>query len=129
MIAQAKPKPAPINVTPGASAHRRAGQTLTQSPGPTNCVALIDVNAISDPNKVTVGTSHLRSPVKRPRQSPNRRKTSTPTHQRDTSRINFKPKFSRNPTVAAKGPTGGPTAHCRWIGPTGSQGAAKWCQA
>ena len=66
VIAQAKPKPDPIQVTPGATEHTVGrGQTLTkiamayQLPVAT----LIDINAISDPNKVNVGTTlYLKSP-------------------------------------------------------------------
>ena len=66
VIAQAKPKPAPIQVTPGASEHTVGrGQTLTQIARAYQLpvATLIDINAISDPNKVTVGTTlYLKSP-------------------------------------------------------------------
>ena len=66
VIAQAKPKPAPIQVTPGASEHTVGrGQTLTQIARAYQLpvATLIDINAISDPNKVTVGTRlYLKSP-------------------------------------------------------------------
>ena len=66
VIAQAKPKPAPIQVTSGASEHTVGrGQTLTQIARAYQLpvATLIDINAISDPNKVTVGTRlYLKSP-------------------------------------------------------------------
>ena len=66
VIAQAKPKPAPIQVSPGASEHTVGrGQTLTQIARAYQLpvATLIDINAISDPNKVTVGTRlYLKSP-------------------------------------------------------------------
>ncbi len=67
VIAQAKPKPAPIQVTPGASEHTVGrGQTLTQIARAYQLpvATLIDINAISDPNKVNVGTTlYLKSPT------------------------------------------------------------------
>ena len=66
VIAQAKPKPDPIQVTPGASEHTVGrGQTLTQIARAYQLpvATLIDINAISDPNKVNVGTTlYLKSP-------------------------------------------------------------------
>ena len=66
VIAQSRPKPAPINVTPGASEHTvERGQTLTQIARAYELpvATLIDINAISDPNKVTVGTTlYLKAP-------------------------------------------------------------------
>ena len=66
VIAQAKPKPAPIQVTPGASEHTVGrGQTLTQIARAYELpvATLIDINAISDPNKVKVGTTlYLKAP-------------------------------------------------------------------
>ena len=65
-IAQAKPKAAPIRVVPGASQHTVGrGQTLTQIARAYQLpvATLIDLNAISDPNKVKVGTTlYLQSP-------------------------------------------------------------------
>ena len=58
VIAKAKPKPAPIRVVPGASQHTvDRGQTLTQIARAykLSMATLIDLNAISDPNKVKVG--------------------------------------------------------------------------
>ena len=67
VIAQAKPKPAPIQVTSGASEHTVGrGQTLTQIARAYQLpvATLIDINAISDPNKVNVGTTlYLKSPT------------------------------------------------------------------
>ena len=66
VIAQSRPKPAPINVTPGASEHTvERGQTLTQIARADKLpvATLIDINAISNPNKVTVGTTlYLKAP-------------------------------------------------------------------
>ena len=66
VIAQSRPKPAPINVTPGASEHTvERGQTLTQIARAYKLpvATLIDINAISNPNKVTVGTRlYLKAP-------------------------------------------------------------------
>ena len=66
VIAQSRPKPAPINVTPGASEHTvERGQTLTQIARAYELpvATLIDINAISNPNKVTVGTTlYLKAP-------------------------------------------------------------------
>ena len=66
VIAQPKPKPAPINVRPGASEHTvERGQTLTQIARAYELpvATLIDINAISNPNKVTVGTTlYLKAP-------------------------------------------------------------------
>ena len=66
LIAQAKQKLAPIQVTPGAREHTVGrGQTLTQIARAYQLpvATLIDINAISDPNKVTVGTTlYLKSP-------------------------------------------------------------------
>ena len=66
VIAQAKPKPAPIQVMPGASEHTVGrGQTLTQIARAYELpvATLIDINAISDPNKVKVGTTlYLKAP-------------------------------------------------------------------
>ena len=66
VITQSRPKPAPINVTPGASEHTvERGQTLTQIARAYELpvATLIDINAISNPNKVTVGTTlYLKAP-------------------------------------------------------------------
>ena len=66
VIAQSRPKPAPINVRPGASEHTvERGQTLTQIARAYKLpvATLIDINAISNPNKVTVGTTlYLKAP-------------------------------------------------------------------
>lgn len=66
VIAQSRPKPAPINVRPGASEHTvERGQTLTQIARAYELpvATLIDINAISNPNKVTVGTTlYLKAP-------------------------------------------------------------------
>ena len=66
VIAQPKPKPAPIQVTPGAREHTVGrGQTLTQIARAYELpvATLIDINAISDPNKVKVGTTlYLKAP-------------------------------------------------------------------
>ena len=66
VIAQSRPKPAPINVRPGASEHTvERGQTLTQIARAYKLpvATLIDINTISNPNKVTVGTTlYLKAP-------------------------------------------------------------------
>ena len=66
VIARAKPKPAPIRVVPGASQHTVGrGQTLTQIARAYKLpvATLVDLNAISNPNKVKVGTTlYLKSP-------------------------------------------------------------------
>lgn len=66
LIARAKPKPAPIRVIPGASQHTVGrGQTLTQIARAYKLpvATLVDLNAISNPNKVKVGTTlYLKSP-------------------------------------------------------------------
>ena len=66
VIARAKPKPAPIQVVPGASQHTVGrGQTLTQIARAYKLpvATLVELNAISNPNKVKVGTTlYLKSP-------------------------------------------------------------------
>ena len=66
LIAQAKPKAAPIRVVPGASKHTVSrGQTLSQIARAYKLpvATLVDLNAISNPDKVKVGTTlYLRSP-------------------------------------------------------------------
>jgi len=117
VIAQPKPKPAPIQVTPGAREHTVGrGQTLTQIARAYELpvATLIDINAISDPNKVTVGTRlYLTAPEQpmakaepvamakpKPRVKPQPQPTSTSTQ----ARINSKPKAQPQPsTVVAKG--------------------------
>ena len=117
VIAQPKPKPAPIQVTPGAREHTVGrGQTLTQIARAYELpvATLIDINAISDPNKVTVGTRlYLTAPEQpmakaepvamakpKPRVKPQPQPTSTSTQ----ARINSKPKAQpQAATVVAKG--------------------------
>ncbi len=117
VIAQPKPKPAPINVRPGASEHTvERGQTLTQIARAYELpvATLIDINAISDPNKVTVGTRlYLTAPEQpmvkaepvataepKPQVKPQPQPTSTSTQ----ARINSKPKAQpQAATVVAKG--------------------------
>ena len=117
VIAQPKPKPAPIQVTPGAKEHTVGrGQTLTQIARAYDLpvATLIDINAISDPNKVTVGTRlYLTAPEQpvvkaepvatakpKPQVKPQLQPTSTSTQ----ARINSKPKAQpQAATVVAKG--------------------------
>jgi LysM repeat protein len=117
VIAQPKPKPAPIHVTPGAREHTVGrGQTLTQIARAYELpvATLIDINAISDPNKVTVGTRlYLTAPEQpmakaepvamakpKPKVKPQPQPTSTSTQ----ARINSKPKAQpQAATVVAKG--------------------------
>ena len=117
VIAQPKPKPAPIHVTPGAREHTVGrGQTLTQIARAYELpvATLIDINAISDPNKVTVGTRlYLTAPAQpmakaepvamakpKPKVKPQPQPTSTSTQ----ARINSKPKAQpQAATVVAKG--------------------------
>ena len=117
VIAQPKPKPAPIQVTPGAREHTVGrGQTLTQIARAYELpvATLIDINAISDPNKVTVGTRlYLTAPEQpmakaepvamakpKPKLKPQPQPTSTSTQ----ARINSKPKAQpQAATVVAKG--------------------------
>jgi peptidoglycan endopeptidase LytE len=117
VIAQPKPKPAPIQVTPGAREHTVGrGQTLTQIARAYELpvATLIDINAISDPNKVTVGTRlYLTAPEQpmakaepvamakpKPKVKPQPQPTSTSTQ----ARINSKPKAQpQAATVVAKG--------------------------
>ena len=117
VIAQSRPKPAPINVRPGASEHTvERGQTLTQIARAYELpvATLIDINAISNPNKVTVGTRlYLKAPEQpmvkaepvataepKPQVKPQPQPTSTSTQ----ARINSKPKAQpQAATVVAKG--------------------------
>lgn len=117
VIAQPKPKPAPIQVTPGAREHTVGrGQTLTQIARAYELpvATLIDINAISDPNKVTVGTRlYLTAPEQpmakaepvamakpKPKVKPQPQPTSTSTQ----AKINNKSKAQPQPaTVVAKG--------------------------
>jgi LysM repeat protein len=117
VIAQPKPKPAPIQVTPGAREHTVGrGQTLTQIARAYELpvATLIDINAITDPNKVTVGTRlYLTAPEQpmakaepvamakpKPKVKPQPQPTSTSTQ----ARINSKPKAQpQAATVVAKG--------------------------
>ncbi|QNI43188.1 LysM peptidoglycan-binding domain-containing protein [Synechococcus sp. A15-28] len=117
VIAQPKPKPAPIQVTPGAREHTVGrGQTLTQIARAYELpvATLIDINPISDPNKVTVGTRlYLTAPEQpmakaepvamakpKPKVKPQPQPTSTSTQ----ARINSKPKAQpQAATVVAKG--------------------------
>ncbi|MDA0257960.1 MAG: LysM peptidoglycan-binding domain-containing protein, partial [Cyanobacteria bacterium] len=66
VIQKPKPKPAPIKVVAGATEHTVGrGQTLTQIARAYQLPVstLVDINSISDPNKVTVGTRlYLTSP-------------------------------------------------------------------
>ena len=117
VIAQPKPKPAPIQVTPGAREHTVGrGQTLTQIARAYELpvATMIDINAITDPNKVTVGTRlYLTAPEQpmakaepvamakpKPKVKPQPQPTSTSTQ----ARINSKPKAQpQAATVVAKG--------------------------
>jgi len=117
VIAQPKPKPAPIQVTPGAREHTVGrGQTLTQIARAYELpvATLIDINAISDPNKVTVGTRlYLTAPeqpmakaepVAMAKPKPRVKPQPHPTRTSTQARINSKPKAQPQPsTVVAKG--------------------------
>jgi LysM repeat protein len=100
VIAQAKPKPAPIQVTPGASEHTVGrGQTLTQIARAYQLpvAALIDINAISDPNKVTVGTRlYLKSP-EQPLASSGPSNSTTPNTTVVKEVVKAEPKPNANP--------------------------------
>ena len=100
VIAQAKPKPAPIQVTPGASEHTvRRGQTLTQIARAYQLpvATLIDINAISDPNKVTVGTRlYLKSP-EQPLASSGPSNSTTPNTTVVKEVVKAEPKPNANP--------------------------------
>jgi len=111
VIAQAKPKPAPIQVTPGASEHTVGrGQTLTQIARAYQLpvATLIDINAISDPNKVTVGTKlYLKSP-EQPLASSGPSNSTTPNTTVVKEVVKAEPKPNANPqpqptTTVAKG--------------------------
>jgi peptidoglycan endopeptidase LytE len=101
VIAQAKPKPAPIQVTPGASEHTVGrGQTLTQIARAYQLpvATLIDINAISDPNKVTVGTRlYLKSP-EQPLASSGPSNSTTP----NTTVVKAEPKLKPEPKPKAQ---------------------------
>ena len=90
VIQKPKPKPAPIKVVAGATEHTVGrGQTLTQIARAYQLpvATLVDINAISDPNKVTVGTRlYLTSP-------------SAPTAQ---PQLTAKPKATAQPKPAAR---------------------------
>ena len=117
VIAQAKPKPAPIQVTPGASEHTVGrGQTLTQIARAYQLpvATLIDINAISDPNKVNVGTTlYLKAPeqpvvkaepVATAEPKPQVKPQPQPTKTASQANIKSKPKAQSQPaTVVAKG--------------------------
>ena len=100
VIAQAKPKPAPIQVTPGASEHTVGrGQTLTQIARAYQLpvATLIDINAISDPNKVTVGTRlDLKSP-EQPLASSGPSNSTTPNTTVVKEVVKAEPKPNANP--------------------------------
>ena len=100
VIAQAKPKPAPIQVTPGASEHTVGrGQTLTQIARAYQLpvATLIDINAISDPNKVTVGTRlYLKSP-EQPLASSGPSNSTTPNTTVVKEVVKAEPKPNANP--------------------------------
>ena len=100
VIAQAKPKPAPIQVTPGASEHTVGrGQTLTQIARAYQLpvATLIDINAISDPNKVTVGTRlYLKSP-EQPLASSGPSNSTTPNTTVGKEVVKAEPKPNANP--------------------------------
>jgi peptidoglycan endopeptidase LytE len=101
VIAQAKPKPAPIQVSPGASEHTVGrGQTLTQIARAYQLpvATLIDINAISDPNKVTVGTRlYLKSP-EQPLASSGPSNSTTP----NTTVVKAEPKLKPEPKPKAQ---------------------------
>ena len=101
VIAQAKPKPAPIQVTSGASEHTVGrGQTLTQIARAYQLpvATLIDINAISDPNKVTVGTRlYLKSP-EQPLASSGPSNSTTP----NTTVVKAEPKLKFEPKPKPK---------------------------
>ena len=114
VIAQAKPKPAPIQVTPGASEHTVGrGQTLTQIARAYQLpvATLIDINAISDPNKVNVGTTlYLKSPAQPLATSSGPSNSTTPntTEVKEVVKAEPKPKAQPQPqptstTTQAKG--------------------------
>lgn len=90
VIQKPKPKPAPIKVVAGATEHTVGrGQTLTQIARAYQLpvATLVDINAISDPNKVTVGTRlYLTSP-------------SAPTAQ---PQLTAKPQSTAQPKATAK---------------------------
>ena len=100
VIAQAKPKPAPIQVSPGASEHTVGrGQTLTQIARAYQLpvATLIDINAISDPNKVTVGTRlYLKSP-EQPLASSGPSNSTTPNTTVVKEVVKAEPKPNANP--------------------------------
>ena len=100
VIAQAKPKPAPIQVTQGASEHTVGrGQTLTQIARAYQLpvATLIDINAISDPNKVTVGTRlYLKSP-EQPLASSGPSNSTTPNTTVVNEVVKAEPKPNANP--------------------------------
>ena len=71
--ATAKAKPVPINATPGATSHTVArGQTLTQIARAyeVSVASLIDINSLSNPNKVEIGTQLLLRRPQATRQAP-----------------------------------------------------------
>ena len=111
VIAQAKPKPAPIQVTPGASEHTVGrGQTLTQIARAYQLpvATLIDINAISDPNKVSVGTTlYLKSPEQTLTSSgPSNSTTPNTTVVKEVVKAEPKPNANPQPqptTTVAKG--------------------------
>ena len=90
VIQKPKPKPAPIKVVAGATEHTVGrGQTLTQIARAYQLpvATLVDINSISDPNKVTVGTRlYLTSP-------------SAPTAQ---PQLTAKPQSTAQPKATAK---------------------------
>ena len=100
VIAQAKPKPAPIQVTPGASEHTVGrGQTLTQIARAYQLpvATLIDINAISDPNKVTVGTRLYLKSSEQPLASSGPSNSTTPNTTVVKEVVKAEPKPNANP--------------------------------
>ena len=102
VIAQPKPKPAPIQVTPGAREHTVGrGQTLTQIARAYQLpvATLIDINAISNPNKVNVGTTlYLKSPEQPLTISSGASNSLTP----NTTVVKAEPKLKFEPKPKAK---------------------------
>ena len=100
VIQKPKPKPAPIKVVAGATEHTVGrGQTLTQIARAYQLpvATLVDINAISDPNKVTVGTrlylTNPSAPAAQPTAQPQLTAKTTPTAQ---------PKATVQPKPAAR---------------------------
>ncbi|MEB3159109.1 MAG: LysM peptidoglycan-binding domain-containing protein [Synechococcus sp.] len=107
----ARPQPEPIKVSPNATSHTVGrGQTLTQIARAyeVSVTSLVDINSISDPNKVEIGTKLLlRRPPEatKPALSTQSVPESSTTNSSTSSTDNSTTSTSSKPTVVATATT------------------------